>query len=199
MWFSQRFLNWLIFDLFCFHIPFPSPVFFFPICRISAHLGINKLMPWKNLGWVAASIFVPKECRRSLFFPSFPCGFWRNSLHLFVFGMGLLPVCVISHDIGTRSLGAVIPLSWEKKMRAGSWECRLDPLVREFVNKWLPVWGFKIIMQISPLMRFYLLLWFSPCSFISLDFKNGWDPMGSCCEWDSFGSARCKTSGDGWL
>ena len=79
-------------------------------------------------------------------------------MHLFVFGMGLLPMCVISHDIGTRSLGAVIPLSWEKKMHAGSWECRLDPLVREFVNKWLPVWGFKIIMQISPLMRFYLLL-----------------------------------------
>ena len=72
--------------------------------------------------------------------------------------MGLLPMCVISHDIGTRSLGAVIPFSWEKKMHAGSWECRLDPLVREFVNKWLPVWGFKIIMQISPLMRFYLLL-----------------------------------------
>lgn len=49
-------------------------------------------------------------------------------------------------------------LSWEKKMHAGSWECRLDPLVREFVNKWLPVLSFKIIMQISPLMRFYLLL-----------------------------------------
>ena len=31
-------------------------------------------------------------------------------------------------------------LSWEKKMHAGSWECRLDPLVREFVNKWLPVY-----------------------------------------------------------
>ena len=61
-------------------------------------------------------------------------------MHLFVFGKGLLPMYVISHDIGTRSLGAVIPLSWEKKMHAGSWECRLDPLVREFVNKWLPVY-----------------------------------------------------------